>query len=294
MNDALRELNHDLEVQVAARTAELAQSHDELLAANAKLKASFITTIKVFSSMIEMRGGALAGHARRVADLARRIAVHMDLSAHDTQEVFFAALLKDIGKIGFSDDLLGLPVSAMSGEQLGMFRTHPERAGHLLMALEDLRGAAALLRAQLERHDGAGFPHGLHGIAIPVGARILALAADYDGWQSGAMAQRRLHPDDAAQLVYDSSGKRYDPDVVAAFRHVIGGGEELDDLIVLAGELVPGMVLSRDLFSREGLMLLSAEHVIDARLIQQVLDFENKSAGRLTIRVHQPNHSVKE
>ena len=287
-NDALKALNLSLEAKVEARTVQLKKTHDEVVTANEKLKSNFITTIKLFSSIIEMRGGSLNGHSRRTADLARRIGVQMGLPPKEIQEIFIAALLLDIGKIGFSDELLETPLTMMTGENLGLFRKHPVRAEQLLMALEDLRGAASILRAQMERFDGAGFPDALTGLAIPLGARILALASDYDNLQIGAMVQRQLRPDEAKQLIYDSTGKRYDPMVVLAFRHLIdgnSGNEASGDVAVLSGELVPGMTLSRDLISRDGLMLLAADHQLDARLIQQVQDFEAKSGGRLTIRV---------
>ncbi|MES2127959.1 MAG: HD domain-containing phosphohydrolase [Pseudomonadota bacterium] len=289
-NEQLRELNLGLEAKVAERTEALKKSNESILAANEKLKTNFITTIKVFSSIIDMRNANMAGHGRRVADLARRIAVKLGLDAKETQEIFIAALLHDIGKIGFSDEMLALPVNLLMGEHLGIFRKHPQRAGQLLMPLEDLRGVAAILTAHMERFDGAGFPEGLSGLSIPLGARILALASDYDNLQIGALVQRRVLAADAKQIIYDSSGKRYDPNVVAAFRVLVDGeaAPQIRDIGVLSGELVPGMVLSRDLVSRDGLMLLSAEHVLDERLIQQVQDFETKSEGRLTIRVWPP------
>lgn len=293
-NTELKSLNATLEAKVEARTAQLKRTHDEVLAANAKLKSNFITTIKVFSGMIEMRGSHMSGHARRVADLARNLAIRLGLDAKATQEIFIAGLLLDIGKIGLSDELLALPPTQMSGDQLGLFRKHPLRAEQLLMALEDLRGAAAILRAQMERFDGAGFPDARVGLAIPLGARILALAADYDNLQIGAMVQRRLHPEEARALIYDSSGKRYDPAVVAAFRQLMSGEAALShpsEMTLLAGELQPGMVLAADLVSRDGLMLLAAEHVLDAAMIQQVLDFESKSEGRLSVRVRRPKEA---
>jgi response regulator RpfG family c-di-GMP phosphodiesterase len=286
-NEELKALNESLEAKVAARTGELKASHDSVVAANDKLKSNFITTIKIFSSMIEMRGGNLAGHSRRVADLARRIAIKMGLDPKQTQEVFIAALLHDIGKIGFSDELLALAANMVAGDQLGMFRKHPLRAEQLLMPLEDLRGVAAILRSHMERFDGTGFPDGASGLAIPLGARILTLASDYDNLQIGALVQRRVLAEDAKKIVYDSSARRYDPAVVAAFRALMDGDpvEPPGDLAVLSSHLAPGMVLSRDLVSRDGLMLLSAEHVLDQRLIRQVQDFEAKSEARLAIRV---------
>lgn len=289
-NEELKMLNASLEAKVQERTGELLASRDTILEANKKLKSNFITTIKIFSTMIEMRGGHLAGHSRRVADLARRIAVKLGLDAVDTQEVFIAALLHDIGKIGFPDELLNLPVNLMTGDFLAVFRKHPVRAAQLLMPLEDLRGVAAVLRAQMERFDGAGFPDGAVGLAIPLGARILTLASDYDNLQIGALVQRKVLPQDARQIVYDSSGKRYDPSVVAAFRALNEGDlvEKVRDQACTAKALTPGTILSRDLVTADGLMLLSAEHVLDERMIAQVRDFEAKNEVRLNIWVWPP------
>ena len=289
-NAELTALNESLEAKVAARTGELKAAHDTVVASNDKLKSNFITTIKILSSMIEMRGDTLSGHARRVADLARRIAIKLGLDAKQTQEVFIAALLHDIGKIGFSDELLALATNRLAGDQLGAFRKHPLRAEQLLMPLEDLRAVATILRAHMERFDGAGFPDGAAGLAIPLGARILGLASDYDNLQIGALVQRRVLPEDARQIIYASGGKRYDPTVVAAFRALFEGDVVAPphDLAMLSHQLLPGMVLSRDLVSRDGLMLLSAEHVLSLALIRQVQDFEAKSDARLAIRVWPP------
>src|SRR5476649_2335773 len=285
-NAQLKALNENLEAQVEARTAQLKVAHQAALSANDKLKSNFVTTIKIFSSMLEMRGNNAAGHARLVANLARQIALKLVLDAKETQDLFIAALLHDIGKIGFSDDMLATPLTLLQGEQLGLYRKHPLRAEQLLMPLPDLRGSAATLRAQLERFDGSGFPDGLAGLAIPIGARILALAADYYNLQQGGMVLRHLRADEAKTLIINASGKRYDPQVVAAFRLIVDATPgEAAGIDMLSEELQPGMVLARDLLTRDGLMLLSADHVLDARMIQQVRDFESKSDGRLPIRV---------
>jgi len=279
-NEELRQLNQSLEAKVEARTRDIAQ-------ANQKLKANFITTIKILAGMVELRDPAMAGHSRRVADLARRVATRLGLPAQEAQEVFIAGLLLDVGKIGFADDMLRVPPNQLAGDKLGAFRRFPVQGAQLLMPLEEMRGVAAILRAQAERFDGAGFPEGLTGFAIPVGARILALVSDYDNLQLGMLTQRRVPPEEARRLIYDGSGKRYDPAVVNAFKVLLEGEapESPQDVAVSASQLLPGMVLSRDLVSPEGLMLLSAEHVLDERLIRQLTEFERSCNQRLAIRV---------
>jgi response regulator RpfG family c-di-GMP phosphodiesterase len=203
------------------------------------------------------------------------------------QEIFVAGLLHNIGKIAFSDELLALPVTLMKGEALGLYRKHPLLGEQLLTALDDLRGAATILRSQMERFDGEGFPDHLSGLAIPIGARILALASDYDDLQIGALAQRRLRPDEAIKLIMQNSGKRYDPQVVKAFIEIINGGveETLKEIELSARELQSGMVLSRDLFTNDGLLLLPADHVLDHRLIQQIMTYDVGDDTRLKIYV---------
>lgn len=289
-NEELKALNQSLEAKVEARTKLLKVEHEATVAANNKLKTNFVTTIKIFSTMIELRAHNPPGHARQVADLARQLSIKLELDTKESQDVFIAALLHDIGKIGFKDDMLSTPLTMLTGDSLGLFRKHPIRAAELLMPLEELRGSALILRAQLERFDGNGFPDGLAGLAIPLGARILSLAVDYYNLQQGGMVQRHLRADEAKSLILDASGKRYDPNVVAAFRQIMDGGPGAAEagVEVLSGELLPGMVLARDLISRDGLMLLTADHTLDARMIQQVQDFESKSGGRLSIWVRNP------
>ncbi|MFC5302545.1 HD domain-containing phosphohydrolase [Azospira restricta] len=273
-NEELKALNQSLEEKVQARTQELAL-------ANEKLKGSFLTSVKVFANLIELREGALAGHSRRVADLARKIAAKMGLAGRDLQDVFLAGLLHDIGKIGLPDSLLAKPVTHMSGDDLGAYRKHTIKGEQSLMALDELRGAAALLRSHHERFDGQGFPDGLSGLAIPLGARILALANDYDGLQIGIISPRRLNPEEAKKLIVDGRGKRYDPQVVDAFLSIFGSVEPEPGggVLVPLADLQPGMVLARDLVTRDGVLLLAADYLLDERLIRQIQDYARAEGG---------------
>jgi len=209
-NEELRSLNAGLEQKVEARTAELRGAHE-------KLKQNFLTSIRVFSNLIELREGAVCGHSRRVADLARKIAVRLGLKPTEVQDVMLAGLLHDVGKIGLPDELLSKPVSHMSGDELGQWRKHPTSGQNALMGLENLRQAAAYIRAHHERWDGQGFPDRLSGLTIPYGARIIAVANDFDGLQIGVLSPRRLKPEEAVTFIQQNRGKRYCPQVVDTF-----------------------------------------------------------------------------
>jgi response regulator RpfG family c-di-GMP phosphodiesterase len=286
-NEELAQLNAGLEQKVTERTAEIQQINGFLNLANDRLKQNFLVSIKVFSGFMELRGGAMMGHSRRVADLARKLAVKLQVSAKDQQDIFIAALLHDIGKIGFSDALLARSVSRMSGEDLGIYRHHAAAGEAALMPLVELKEAAGIIRAHHERFDGQGFPDGLQGAFIPLGARILAVANDYDGLQIGTLAEKRLSPDEARAMLAKSRGKRYDPQVLDAFFELIGGPapEPVSERAISPAQLSPGMVLARDFFGRDGVLLLAADFILDAQLVRQIQLMAQRDGGALALYV---------
>jgi response regulator RpfG family c-di-GMP phosphodiesterase len=283
-NAELKKAHAHLESLVALRTTELTSANGSLQTAHEKLKTNFITSIKVFSSLVELRGGNLAGHSRRVADLSRRMAANLELDSKQTHELFVAALLHEIGKVGFGDEMLTTAIVNLTPRQMDNYRRHPARAEQLLTPLPDLKGSTELIAAQLERFDGKGHPRRLAHDAIPIGARILVLASDFDNMLSGALAKRQLGEHEARALLEQNRGKRYDPKVVDALLAVLDAvAAESSRHAVLAerkvgiSELQAGMTLSRDLTTPSGLMMLSAQYVLDDRMIQKIVDFE-KSA----------------
>lgn len=283
-NEELRTLNASLEEKVQARTAELRGAMQSLTEAHEKLKKGFITSVRVFSNLIELRGGTMSGHSRRVAEVARGMARQLGLSEADVQDVFLAALLHDIGKIGLPDKLLDKPFTSLTSEERAEVVKHPVKGQAALMALEQLQGAAKLIRGHHERFDGMGYPEGLAGLTIPLGARILAVANDFDAVQQGMLLPKRLAETQAIEFIREGRGKRYDPAVVDAFLKIRGVPETAaaptGDGEVHTGQLVPGMVLARDLVSPDGVMLLAREYILDESLIEQIRAFE-RADGRI-------------
>lgn len=285
-NLELKELNSSLEQKVLQRTTELRGAHDQLLGVNEKLKNSFLTSIKVFSNVIEMRGGKLVGHSRRVADLSRKIAQKMGMDARETQEIFVASLLANIGKIGFSDELLDTPMSQLTSEQLGIFHKHTIRAEQLLMPLEDLHAAAKTLRSQHERFDGRGFPDKLLGEEIPLGARILTVANDFHQLQIGMLTPKRLFADDAKELIIKGAGNRYDPVVIDAFKRVFDVADaDLLSHAVRVRDLLPGMIVASDVISKEGLLLLPADYIMEANVIEKLRLFDSVKDEQIVVNI---------
>ena len=279
-NEALKALNLSLEEKVQVRTQELKLAHE-------KLKVNFMTSIRVFSNLIELREGAVSGHSRRVADLARRIAIKLGFPASEVQDVMLAGLLHDVGKIGLPDELLSKPVSHMSGDELGLLRKHPVTGQAALMGLENLRAAGVFIRGHHERWDGQGYPDRLSGLAIPYGARVITVANDYDALQIGTLSPRRLRQEEAVAFIQQNRGKRYCPQVVDALLEVLGttepvagAGNEFSPSV-----LRPGMVLARDLVTRDGVMLLAADFVLNESVIRQLRELEASEGSRLSIAI---------
>lgn len=287
-NAELQELNASLEDKVRLRTEEVRQAMASLEDAHEKLKKGFITSIRVFSNLIEMRGANVMGHSRRVAEMARAIAQRMGMSGADTQDVFIAGLLLDVGKIGLSDRLLKKPYANLTSDERLEVAKYPVKGQMVLMALDQLQDAAKLIRSHRERFDGAGYPDRLAGQAIPLGARILALVKDYDAALIGALHTDPMRQEDALQFIQDGNGKRYDPLVVKAFMgelNRIGPPPDNIGMALRTEQLAPGMVLARDLSAGTGELLLSKEHVLTGQAIEKIKGFERIGGETLTVHV---------
>jgi response regulator RpfG family c-di-GMP phosphodiesterase len=283
-NDELKTLNASLEDKVQARTQELATAHD-------RIKKNYLTSIKAFSNLLEQRGGQMVGHARRVADWARRTAVGMGMDEQATRDVFIAALLHDIGQIGLSDAILAKSVPRMTPEELHLYQLHPIQGEQTLMALDDMQGVAALIRHHHERVDGNGFPDGLSGEAIPLGARILALAETFDDLQSGHLGSTGLNADQARTLIKHGRGTQFDPEVLDAFLDQFpkAAPPPPKPLALKSSDLKPGMVLARDFISDEGVVLLSMDVALTADLIARIRILEGRLNRELVLSIKHPD-----
>lgn len=287
-NEELKDLNSNLEAKVKSRTEELRQTMGFLETAHDKLKKSFFTSISIFSNLMELRETSMAGHSRRVADLARRLAVRVGMSDAQAQEVMIAGLLHDIGKIGFPDYLLNKPFNALTSEERDTVVKHPIVGQNALMSLEQLNGAALLIRSHHERFDGLGYPDGIAGLAIPLGARVLMVANDYESAQLGHLLANRMSAQDAQHFIQQGRGTRYDPEVVDAFIALMSARDDQTkdrELAIRSNQLKRGMILARDLVAKAGWVLLAKDYEITDALIEQLQKYEKSDGHSLTIYV---------
>ena len=210
-----RKQNAELEEKVNERTEHLSE-------ANAKLRGSYISSIKAFSNLLDLRQPNLLIHSRKVAFLSMQMAKLADFEEKKVQEVFIAGLLHDIGKIGMSDRVLRTNISELPVSDLELYKSHPTLGSTCLIALDDMADVAAMIRSHHERYDGKGFPDGLAGDKIPMGARIISIVETYEELLSGDVTKAPLDKDKAQKTIASLSGKYFCPDVTHLFFKALG------------------------------------------------------------------------
>lgn len=176
------------------------------------------------ASALERKDLYTLGHSRRVARQSCRIAAELGLTEKALEELAEAAALHDVGKIRVPDGVLKKN-GPLTIEELAAVQEHPEAGARLVSALGRIQLTAAVLHHH-ESWDGSGYPRGLTGEAIPLFARIIAVADTYDAMTSDRPYRRGMSHGRAMETVNEQSGRQFDPRVVAAFercqqRHVV-------------------------------------------------------------------------
>ena len=288
-NQQLKEFNTSLETMVKARTEEIQQTADMLDLAYKELRHSYVNSIPVFANLIEMREGNNTGHSRRVGELARALAERMALHEDEVQNIYFAGLLHDVGKLGLPDSVISKPFADLNRQERALVVKHPVMGQGALVALDSLETAGRIIRAHHERYDGKGYPDGLVGKDIPLGARIIAVANDFDALQLGKLSDQPLSSEEAARHIETHTISCYDPDVVKVFLAWLKDnpqqGPSVMALAVPAEKLRQGMVLARDLFNSEGILLLSRGHFLTDKLIARIRVLERDEDTRFAIYI---------
>lgn len=165
-----------------------------------------------------------AGHSQRVGNLASATAERMELGPEVVEDVRVAARLHDVGKTSIPGDVLFKP-GALNEAEYEVMKTHAEKGDELLQIwLDDTPRARRLrriVRGHHERFDGSGYPDGLTGEAIPIGARVTSVSDAFDAMTTQRVYNTPMSVDEAAARLLDGAGTQFDPDVVNAFIAVL-------------------------------------------------------------------------
>jgi hypothetical protein len=173
-------------------------------------------TIFAFVRAIDARDPYTARHSEKVAAYAVRLARALGLPPADCERIHLTGMLHDVGKVALERSILHKP-GALSPEEWQQVREHPARSAHILGAVARFAEYVPGARHHHERYDGRGYPDGLAGRAIPLDARILAVADAYDAMTSDRSYRPALPHREAVQRLQEDSGTQFDPDCVRAF-----------------------------------------------------------------------------
>jgi putative nucleotidyltransferase with HDIG domain len=198
-----------------------AQAHSERLGETlVQLQHAHRATLEALSRALDARDNETEGHSLRVAHYAMRLAEEMNLDEEALSSLRWGALLHDVGKIGVSDTILHKPARLTPAEMQEMQR-HCEFGLEIVRGIPYLERAADVIGCHHERYDGGGYPRGLSGGAIPLGARIFSVADTLDAITSDRPYRSASSFGDALREIEQHTGTQFDPDVVAALRALI-------------------------------------------------------------------------
>jgi len=173
-------------------------------------------TLRALVDALDLRERETAGHSHRVATWTLLFAALCGVPRRRLAAIWAGALLHDVGKIAIPDRIL-LKHGRLDGRDWRVMRTHPEAGRALLARTGSLRSAIAIPWCHHERWDGAGYPRGLRGARIPLGARLFAIVDVYDALRSRRPYKRAFSHRRSQELVAAQAGRHFDPDLCRRF-----------------------------------------------------------------------------
>lgn len=201
---------------------ELEKANQQLTETNHKLHQSLTALdesqniIFTLALALESKDEYLHGHSKRVTDYALELGRFLNLSEIDQINLYRAAILHDIGKIGIPDAILNKP-SALVSEEWSIMKSHPERGEAICSKLNFAREILPIIRHHHERYDGKGYPDGLSGEDIPFIARLISIADTVDAITSSRPYRLAGTFEQVLEELQKSAGTQFDPVLVAAF-----------------------------------------------------------------------------
>jgi putative nucleotidyltransferase with HDIG domain len=199
----------ELERKVAEKTRALTR-------ALAEMEATYDATIEVLGAALDYRDSETEGHCERVTRYTVALAGAMGCSPAELRQIERGAYLHDLGKIGVPDSILLKP-GRLTAEEWEVMRSHAEKGYLMLRDIAFLREAAEIVYSHQERWDGGGYPRGLKGDEIPLGARIFAVADAIDAMTSDRPYRDGLGFRESVDEIRRHAGTQFDPKVVDAF-----------------------------------------------------------------------------
>jgi putative nucleotidyltransferase with HDIG domain len=188
------------------------------------MKDSYKSTIKALSTALDAKDSYTGGHSAQVTKYALPIAREMGLDKEFIEKLEYAGLLHDIGKIGIIENILNKK-GRLTDEEFEIIKKHPVIGAEILESIPFLGEIVPMVKYHHERWDGRGYPEGLKGEEIPLGARIISVADTFDAMTSDRPYRKGLPAEIAREEIEKNAGTQFDPKVVEAFLKAYDKGE---------------------------------------------------------------------
>ena len=266
-NAELRGLSAELEERVRKRTEQLRDREHEL-------EGGFAEGVRCLVGLLELRDGELAAHSKRVSAWSRGLADQLGMPEDAAFDVEIGSLLHDVGKIGLPGSGLTKAPRRLLGGTDEHLRRHPVDGQAIIHMVTALRMAGFIVRHHHERWDGQGYPDGRRGIAIPIGARIVAIADAYDHGLRGSTGLFGMGERHTPTRLRKGRGSLYDPELVDLFVETRPAATMAEhgvaEVRIPVRKLSPNMVLARNLYDRRGRLVSPEGQVLQLTHIQQL------------------------
>ena len=207
--------------QKQSREEQLEALIEELKSLNRRIRQGALQTVAAIAGALGARDASSEGHAQRVAEYALRLGRRYGLPSDELEYVRIGGLLHDIGKIGFSDRMFRNENRTSDNGMTDEIQRHPRIGSEILQNLEFLGPALDYVRNHHERIDGAGYPRGLSGKQVPIGAQIVAVADCFDAMITDRPYRKGVKLEDAFSELRKLAGKAFSRDLVEVFIHEI-------------------------------------------------------------------------
>ena len=200
-------------VSAALEFFQLKHDNDKLIV---DLKELFAGTIKAIMGALDAKDSYTSGRSKRITFYSTEIAKKLGLSSIDIGKVELAGMLHDIGMIGVSDDVL-YKIDDLTQEEYDEIKEHINYSVKILEDIKQLKDVVEIIKCHHENYDGSGYPAGLRGEEIPVGARIIAVGDAFDSIISDRVYRQKNNYEEALEEIKKGSGSHFDPVIVRAF-----------------------------------------------------------------------------
>lgn len=181
-----------------------------------QLQMTYVTTLNSLISVIEAKDPYTKGHTERVAAYAVAIAEKLRLSEDQRRCIMYGALLHDIGKVGVLENVLHKQ-GKLDADEWELLKSHPEVGAKIVEKMEFLTDTAEIVKHHHESWNGRGYPDGLSGENIPLGARIVTVADSFDAMTTNRTYRAALSSEQAIQRLEVAAGTQFDPKIIGVF-----------------------------------------------------------------------------